>query len=99
MADLTARAEIIRKQAEKAIARHTKQADYSSEAPEGLETSEQSKPLMGLQRYPEFKPLVDKIVREVLTQINAEARKIQSEMPYKAQFTLEEIIKELETRV
>jgi hypothetical protein len=95
MADLTARAAHIAKQAEKAIARHTKQA----EAPATPYTSTEGKPLMGLQRYPEFKPLVDKIVHEVITQINAEARKIQSEMPYKAQFTLEEIIRELESRV
>jgi len=95
MADLTARAEIIRKQAEKAVARHTKQADETATP----YTSTEGKPLMGLQRYPEFKPLVDEIVRAVLTKINADARKIESEMPYKAQFTLEEVIRELETRV
>lgn len=97
MADLTARAAHIVKQAEKAVARHTKQA--LREPAEGFHDNTPSKPLIGLQRYPEFKPLVDKIVREVVTQINAEARKIQSEMPYKAQFTLEEIIKELQDRV
>ncbi len=52
-----------------------------------------------LQRYPEFKPLVDKIVRAVVTQINAEADKVESDMPYKAQFALEEIIRELQERV
>jgi len=53
----------------------------------------------GLKRYPEFTPLVNKIVSTVIREINAEARKIQSEMPYKAQFTLEEVIRELEERV
>jgi hypothetical protein len=99
MADLTARAAHIAKQAEKAIARHKQALEYSPEAPEGLETSEGTKPLMGMQRYPEFKPLVEEIVHAVVTKINAEARKIQSEMPYKAQFTLEEVIKELQDRV
>jgi len=59
----------------------------------------QAEMLMGLQRYPEFKPLVDKIVHTVIREINAEARNIESQMPYKAQFTLEEVIRELEERV
>ena len=53
----------------------------------------------GLKRYPEFKPLVDKLVRQVATAINAEAPQIESKMPYKAQFTLEEVIRELQERV
>lgn len=96
MADLTVRAAFIAKEAAKAIARHTKQAEAPTD---DVTRGADGKPLMGLQRYPEFKPLVDKIVHEVLTQINAEARKIQSEMPYKAQFTLEEVIRELQERV
>lgn len=70
---------------------HTKQAEKLTESGEP--------PLMDLQRYPEFKPLVDKLVHSVILEINAEARKIESEMPYKAQFTLEEVIRELEERV
>jgi hypothetical protein len=97
MADLTARAEMIRKQAEKAIARH-KQADYSSEAPEGLETSE-GKPLMGLKRYPEFNALVEELRIKTIREIQAKADKIQSEMPYKQQFVLEELIRQLQELV
>jgi uncharacterized protein (DUF608 family) len=53
----------------------------------------------GLTRYPEFKALVQEITHMVITKINAEARKIESQMPYKAQFTLEEVIRELQDRV
>jgi hypothetical protein len=53
----------------------------------------------GLKRYPEFKPLVDKVVVAAIRMINAEAGKINSKMPYKAQFTLEEVIRELQERV
>jgi uncharacterized protein (DUF608 family) len=53
----------------------------------------------GLTRYPEFNPLVTEIVHMVIQKINAEAGKIESKMPYKAQFTLEEIIRELQDRV
>lgn len=55
--------------------------------------------LCGLDRYPEFKPLVDRVVALAIDRINREARKIESEMPYKAQFTLEEVIKKLESCV
>jgi hypothetical protein len=90
MADLAVRAEMIRKMAAKEIARHTKQAETPMSG---------DPPLMGLKRYPEFSLLVDKIVHAVVIEINAEARKIKSEMPYKAQFVLEEVIRELQERV
>jgi hypothetical protein len=53
----------------------------------------------GLERYPEFKKLVNKLADEVCTQINEEAPKIESEMPYKQQFVLEEIVRILESRI
>jgi uncharacterized protein (DUF608 family) len=53
----------------------------------------------GLTRYPEFHPLVQEITHMVIEKINAEANKIESKMPYKAQFTLEEVIRELSDRV
>jgi hypothetical protein len=92
MADLKIRAAHIAKQAQKAIARHTKQAMPPEETMQGVYET-------GLKRYPEFKPLVDKLVHAVCRQINAEANAIKSEMPYKAQFTLEEVIRELKERV
>ena len=55
--------------------------------------------LMGLERYPEFKKLVMEIANETCKKINAEAPKIKSDMPYKCQFTLEEVIRVLESRV
>lgn len=53
----------------------------------------------GLERYPEFKPLVDRVVELAVKKINVEARKIESDMPYKAQFTLEEVIRRLKELV
>lgn len=92
MADLKVRASFIAKQADKEIARHTKQAAPPAETMQGVYET-------GMKRYPEFKPLVDKLVRQICVAINAEVGKIKSEMPYKAQFTLEEIIRELKERV
>ncbi len=57
------------------------------------------KPLHGLERYPEFKKLVATMSANICKKINAESKKIKSEMPYKAQFLLEEIIKDLQDRV
>lgn len=94
MADLKARAEMVRKVAEKEIARHTKQGVGTP--PEGFAID---KPLMGLQRYPEFKPLVDELRVMVVRAIQAKADKIESEMPYKQQFTLEELIRQLQELV
>lgn len=57
----------------------------------------------GLDRYPEFKPLVDSLFRKYITpminDMNRQARQIQSEMPYKEQFVFEEIIKEMQDLV
>lgn len=54
---------------------------------------------IGLAKYPEFKELANDLADEVLRKINKEAKKIESEMPYKSQFVLEEVIKILEDRV
>lgn len=48
-----------------------------------------------LERYPEFKGLVDKLTREIVTKINDEAPEIVSEMPYKRQMVLECVIEKL----
>lgn len=63
-------------------------------------SNETKKPLlMGLDKYPEFKPLVDEIVANVCNKINARARRIESEMPYRSQFTLEMVIQRLKELV
>lgn len=54
---------------------------------------------IGLERYPEFKPLVMKVMELAIRAIQADADKIESEMPYKQQFVLEEVIKLLQDRV
>ena len=52
------------------------------------------------KRYPEFNELIAKIVNAVAEKINAEAPKIKSQdMPYKCQYVLEEVIKDLQSRV
>jgi hypothetical protein len=56
-------------------------------------------PKMGLERYPEFKPLVWELKKLVIHAIQDKADKIQSEMPYKQQFVLESLIRELEKSV
>lgn len=57
------------------------------------------KPLRGLAKYPEFKALVDQVVYDASSKINDLAPQIKSDMPYKTQFVLEEVIRELQTRV
>lgn len=56
-------------------------------------------PQTSMQKYPEFQSLVDEIANDVCKTINVKAKKIKSQMPYKAQFTLEEVIKVLQSRV
>jgi hypothetical protein len=60
---------------------------------------ESGRPIAGRERYPEFKPLVDKVVALTIRAIQADADKIESEMPYKQQFVLEEVINQLKERV
>jgi hypothetical protein len=53
----------------------------------------------GLERYPEFRDVVNKIVGDTVKQINDFAPQVKSEMIYNEQFVLEEVIKELQHRV
>jgi len=63
-------------------------------------TTESKRPvLIGFDRYPEFKPLVNEIVANVCNKINARATNIESEMPYRRQFTLEMVIERLQKLV
>jgi hypothetical protein len=86
MADLKKRAEEIVKRAQYHVAKH-KQADLEDVV------------LPGLKRYPEFKPLVEELRVMVIRAIQAKADAIESEMPYKQQFVLEELIRKLEESV
>lgn len=54
---------------------------------------------IGLDRYPEFRSLVEKLTLETIVKINIKVQDIKSEMRYKAQFVLEELIRELQDRV
>lgn len=55
--------------------------------------------LIGLDRYTEFRSLVEKLTLETIVKINIKVQDIKSDMPYKAQFVLEELIRELQDRV
>lgn len=85
MADLKKRADEIVKRAQFHVAKHKQSLDQVYDT--------------GLQRYPEFKPLVDELGTIVIRAIQAKADAIESEMPYKQQFVLEELIRKLEESV
>ena len=52
-----------------------------------------------IRTYPELTKVAQKMAIQIAMDINNIAPTIESEMPYKAQFILEELIKELESRV
>lgn len=52
-----------------------------------------------IKKYPELDKIADKIAYETLTTINSSVERVKSEMPYKAQYVLEEVIKMLKERV
>lgn len=49
--------------------------------------------------YPELRAKVNEMLPSIISGINEAARSTESEMPYKAQFILEELIAELQKRV
>jgi hypothetical protein len=51
------------------------------------------------EAYPELRSVVNKIVPQIINLINSNTKSVTSKMPYKNQWVLEEIIKELEKRV
>lgn len=53
----------------------------------------------GLERYPEFRQSVNELADEIQIKIKNEVSLIESTMPYKEQFLLEELIAELKNRV
>lgn len=50
-------------------------------------------------RYPELETIADELADDVARNINARVREVDSEMPYKAQYVLEVLIRLLEERV
>jgi hypothetical protein len=52
-----------------------------------------------VEKYPELRKISDKIAEKTAVMINTETQKVSSKMPYKAQWVLEEVIKDLEKRV
>lgn len=48
------------------------------------------------KKYPELDKLVDTLEKYIVDDINDKAEKVKSEMPYKSQYVLEELIKRLE---
>jgi hypothetical protein len=52
-----------------------------------------------IKKYPELDEIAKEIACNTLAQCNAKTRDVKSEMPYRAQYVLEEIIKHLEGAV
>jgi hypothetical protein len=52
-----------------------------------------------IKKYPELDEIAKEIACDTLTKCNAKTRDVKSEMPYKAQYVLEELIKHLENAV
>jgi hypothetical protein len=50
-------------------------------------------------QYPELDKIALKLANETIRKINKEAHQVKSEMPYKAQYILEEMIRHLEEAV
>jgi hypothetical protein len=50
-------------------------------------------------KYPELDKIANEITIEVVKLINDKALKVESKMPYRAQYVLEQIIKNLENLV
>lgn len=84
---------------DKSIEQIIKRAEYHVAKHKEALNPDPARGYIGLERYPEFKPLVDEVVQLAIRAIQEKADAIQSEMPYKQQFTLEEVIKKLETLV
>lgn len=53
----------------------------------------------GSGKYPELDKIAKKLAEEVAVKINESIEGVDSKMPYKAQYVLEEIIKDLQARV
>jgi hypothetical protein len=51
------------------------------------------------KKYPELHEVAARLADEICAKINAEAKRVESAMPYKAQFILEEMIVILQDRV
>jgi hypothetical protein len=52
-----------------------------------------------IKKYPELDKIAKKIGKDVGNSINSEVKNVESEMPYKAQYVLEELIKILQKAV
>ena len=50
-------------------------------------------------RYPELRTIAKEISRDTCIAINEKTKDVVSEMPYKAQFVLEEVIQILQSKV
>lgn len=86
--DLKKRAETVVRRSKYHIAKHKQAADPMGAVYEP-----------GLKRYPEFASLVDEVFTATIRLIQAKADRIKSEMPYKQQFVLEEVITKLKESV
>lgn len=52
-----------------------------------------------IKKYPELDAIAAEIACDTFAKCNAKTRDVKSEMPYRAQYVLEEVIKHLENGV
>jgi hypothetical protein len=50
-------------------------------------------------KYPELRKIADKIADDTAERINRDVKDVKSKMPYKAQWVLEEVVRDLENRI
>ena len=52
-----------------------------------------------IKKYPELDEIVGKIADDACREINQRIKNIESEMPYRAQYVLEAVVRELQRRI
>jgi GH25 family lysozyme M1 (1,4-beta-N-acetylmuramidase) len=53
----------------------------------------------GKKKYPELHALAEELARKFLKEIDERAGQVKSKMPYRAQYTLEEVVRIMEQQI
>lgn len=79
--------------------REGKSVKITKQQLQAMITESVNEQMSSVKRYPELEKAASEIRKQIVPLINKAARETQSEMPYKAQHILEELIKQLEELV
>lgn len=79
--------------------RESKSVKITKKQLQEMITKSVNEQMSSMKRYPELEEAAHQIRVQTINMINEAADEIQSEMPYKAQYILEELIKQLEELV